>query len=168
MSPNLLSMNRNPWFSKREVVSPRLWCLKIPNNNGRRPTRGSSVFEDEMTVISLLIRSVTPRGSPSSVMSRRIVFRLSAPIPRSTQQHFRNANAVVFYAQPVTTVSDNEDDDDDDDLRPGDRLCTPANRYTFYALRLVCRFRSFRVARSIMWACLPFGKLPVDEILFLC
>jgi len=92
-------------------------------------------------------------------------YRRRMPIPRSTQQHFRNANATVFY-QPVTTVSDNEDDDDD--LRPGDRLCTPANRYTFYALRLVCRFRSFRIARSIMWACRPFGKLPVDEILFLC
>lgn len=97
-------------------------------------------------------RSFCPRGSSSSVMSRRIVFRLSAPdadSSGSTQQHFRNANATVFYDQPVTTVSDNEDNDNDD-LRPGDRLCTPANRYTFYALRLVCRFRSFRVARSIM------------------
>jgi len=84
------------------------------------------------------------------------------PIPRSTQQHFRNANATVFY-QPVTTISDNEDDDD---LRPGDRLCTPANRYTFYALRLVCRFRSFRVTRSII-ASLSFVKLPVEILLLI-
>lgn len=91
------------------------------------------------------------RGSPCSVMSRRIVFRLSAPDADSSfnPAAFQECECHGFLRQPVTTVSDNEDDD----LRPGDRLCTPANRYTFYALRLVCRFRFF-LRRSIMWGCL--------------
>lgn len=47
-------------------------------------------------------------------------------IPRSTQQHFRNANVVFF--------SGDDGDDDDDNLRPGDQLCPrlinmPSTRY---------------------------------------
>lgn len=47
------------------------------------------------------------------------------PIPRSTQQHFRNANVVFFY---------DGDDDDDDPRTRGDQLCPrlinmPSTRY---------------------------------------
>lgn len=62
-----------------------------------------------------------------------------------------------------TTASDNEDDD----LRPADRLCTPANRYTFYMLRLVCRFRFFLCHSEYHVSLSSFVKLPV-ETLFLC
>lgn len=137
---------RRQWTSSRERIirhRRRDGCISLP-----------------------LVRSVTPREWAWCHGVLYFAYRRRMPIPRSTQQHFRNANATVFYGRPVTTVSDNEDDEDDD-LRPGDRLCTPANRYTFYALRLVCCFRSSFASLGVSWACFPFVKLPV-ETLFLC
>lgn len=131
--------------SVTSTKSPRFrYVRKYQATMNERPREGSSVVEDEMAVSRCrsFVPSLLAVHRAASVMSRRIVFRLSAPDADSSfnPAAFQECECHGFLRQPVTTVSDNEDDDD---LRPGDRLCTPANRYTFYALRLVCRFRFF-------------------------
>lgn len=164
-----LSARRNPRFPQREVVSAER--LEIPGDKQKDssgPRRGSSVsFEDEMTVSRCRSFRRSSRFTEAAWCHGVLYFAYRRPDADSSfsPAAFQECECHRF-STAVTTVSE-----DDDDLRPADRLCTPANRYTFYALRLVCRFRSFffpeRCSEYHMWACLSFVKLPV-ETLFLC
>lgn len=105
-------------------------------------------------------RGDSPWGA-ESVMSRHIIFRLSAPDADSSLNlaAFQECECHGFLLRRTTAARK-------DNLRPGDRLCHPgANWYTFYALRLVCRYRSgtSRVASRPFIPCastffFPFGE----------
>lgn len=73
-------------------------------------------------------------------------YRRRMPISRSTQQqHFRNANAMVFCGD-----DEDGDGDSDGDLRPGDRLC-PGGLIDIPSTHYASSFPFFSRHRSIMW-----------------
>lgn len=88
-------------------------------------------------------RSLFCRDSSCAAWCHDVLyFAYRMPIPRSTQQHFRNANVTSFLLRRPTTAT----------FAPEIDFVLPANRYTFYALRLVCRFRPFHVPSGISCA----------------
>lgn len=82
------------------VVFARNLVWKYPDDNEWMPTRGLSVFEDEMAVSrcrSFVLSLLAVHRAAWCHGVLYFAYRRRMPIPRSTQQHFRNANATVFY-----------------------------------------------------------------------